>query len=321
MSTAFVTGGTGFVGSHLIEVLLRAGHRVRALVRSPRKAESLGITGVEWVAGDLGSVEAMRAGMAGADVVYHVAGLVAARNMDEFLAVNRDGTARVLEASEAHTRIVLVSSLAAAGPSKRDHPLQGDEDPHPVSNYGRSKLAAEQVLRESGRPWVIIRPPAVYGPRDTEMLRVFKAAALGVAPVFGRGDQLLSMVYGPDLAEGIAAAGAGGDAEGQVLYPAHPEIITSAETVRTIGEACGKRVRIIPIPDPVGRMILEVTGAAAKLAGKATLLTPDKGSEFFQSAWTCSPARLERLTGWRAKHDFKSGTAATAAWYRHQGWM
>jgi nucleoside-diphosphate-sugar epimerase len=321
MPTAFVTGGTGFVGSHLIEVLLTRGHRVRALVRSPKKADSLGLSGVEWVAGDLGSVDALRAGIAGADVVYHVAGLVAARSMDEYLAVNRDGTARVLEAGEGRPKIVLVSSLAAAGPSTPGHPLEGDEEPHPVSNYGRSKLAAEQLVRESGAPFVIIRPPAVYGPRDTEMLRLFKAATLGVAPVFGRGTQLLSMVYGPDLAEAIAAAGSAPGAQGQVFYPAHPEIITSADTVRTIGDACGKRVRIVPIPDPVGRMILEVTGAAAKLAGRITLLTPDKGTEFFQGAWTCSPARLEQVTGWHAKHDFRAGTRITAEWYRSNKWL
>ncbi|HKP30162.1 MAG TPA: NAD(P)-dependent oxidoreductase [Gemmatimonadales bacterium] len=321
MATAFITGGTGFVGSHLIEVLLRAGHRVRALVRSPGKAESLGISGVEWVTGDLGSIEALRNGAQGADVVFHVAGLVAARSLEEFLAVNRDGTARVLDASPEHARFVLVSSLAAGGPSQPGRPLQGDEPPSPVSNYGRSKLAAEDVVRAGSLPWVIVRPPAVYGPRDTEMLRVFKAAGMGVAPVFGKGDQQLSMVYGPDLVEAIAAAGLSSATEGRILYPAHPEVITSADTVRIIGEACGKRVRIIPIPDPIGLAILQVTGTVARLAGRTTLLTADKGNEFFQKAWTCSPARLEQLTGWKAKHDFRSGTAETAAWYRKHGWL
>jgi nucleoside-diphosphate-sugar epimerase len=321
MPTAFLTGGTGFVGSHLIEVLLKQGHRVRALVRSPKKAEALGISGVEWIAGDLGSVEALREGAQGADVVFHVAGLVAARSMDEYLAVNRDGTARVLEASPAASRFVLVSSLAAAGPSSPGHPLQGDEPPMPVSNYGRSKLAAEAIVRAGSRPWVIVRPPAVYGPRDTEMLRLFKAAAMGLAPVFGNGTQQLSMVYGPDLADAIAAAGTAAATAEQVLYPAHPEVISSADTVRIIGEACGKRVSIIPIPSPIGRLILQVTGTAAKLAGRTTLLTPDKGSEFFQAAWTCSPATLEQLTGWRAKHDFRTGTRITAEWYRANRWL
>jgi nucleoside-diphosphate-sugar epimerase len=322
MATAFITGGTGFIGSHLIETLIRQGHRVRALVRSPAKAERLGFTGVEWVPGDLTSVDALRAGASGADVVFHVAGLTSAMSMAEYLAVNRDGTARVLDAARPDgARFVLVSSLAAGGPSAPGRPLLGDEPPHPVSNYGRSKLAAETVVRESPLPWVIMRPPAVYGPRDTEMLRLFKTASLGFAPVFGTGAQQLSMVYGPDLAEAIAAAGFAPGAAAQVLYPAHPEIISSADTVRGIGEACGKRVRILPIPHSIGRLILQVTGTAANLAGRATLLTPDKGTEFFQDAWTCSPANLERTTGWRAQHDFKSGTRATAAWYRNAGWL
>jgi nucleoside-diphosphate-sugar epimerase len=322
MATAFVTGATGFVGSHLVETLLAQGHRVRGLVRSPAKAQGLGIPGVDWVRGDLTDLAALRQGVDGADVVYHVAGVVAARSLDEFLAVNRDGTARVLEAARpSGARMVLVSSLAAAGPAPRDRPLLGDEPPRPVSNYGRSKLAAETLVRESSLPWVIIRPPAVYGPRDTEMLRLFKTVGFGFAPVFGSGDQQLSLIYGPDLAAAIAAAGLAPGTVGETVYPAHPEIIASRQMVLTIAAARGTRARVLPIPTPVGRIILQVTGAAATLAGRATLLTPDKGEEFFQEAWTCSPARLERLTGWRAQHDFSSGAALTAGWYRTAGWL
>ncbi len=322
MATCFVTGGTGFVGSHLIETLLREGHRVRALVRSPRKAESLGIPGVEWVPGDLTNTEALRAGVKECAVVYHVAGLVAARSEAEYLAVNRDGTARMLEAARpTGARFVLVSSLAAAGPAPRGHPLGGTEPSRPVSDYGRSKLAAEALVRGSPLPWVILRPPAVYGPRDTEMLRLFKTAALGFAPVFGTGAQELSFVYGPDLAAAISAAGTAPAAVGGVLYPAHEEIVTSAAAVNAIATACGKKVRIIRIPVPVGRLILRVTGTAARIAGRATLLTPDKGEEFFQDAWTCSPATLEQATGWRARTDLATGLPLTAAWYRKSGWL
>jgi len=322
MTTSFVTGGTGFVGSHLIEALLQKGQQVRALVRSPKKAEALGVEGVEWVPGDLDDVNALRAGAGGCDVVYHVAGLVAAGSMAEYLAVNRDGTARALESARlAGARFVLVSSLAAAGPAPRGRPVNGEATAGPVSNYGRSKVAAEALVRASDVPWVILRPPAVYGPRDTEMLRLFKAAALGFAPVFGNGDQELSFVFGPDLAEAIAAAGMSGEATRQIFYPAHPEIVTSADVVRSIGQALGRTVRVIPIPALAGRAILRVTGAAAKLAGRSTLLTPDKGEEFFQAAWTCSPAALERATGWQARHGLEEGMAATAAWYRESGWL
>lgn len=322
MHTAFVTGGSGFVGSHLIETLLREGHRVRALARSPRKAESLGFPGVEWVPGDLTNSEALRAGVLGCNVVYHVAGLVAARSEAEYLAVNRDGTARVLEAARpTGARFVLVSSLAAAGPAPRGRPLEGTEPSRPVSDYGRSKLAAEALVRGSPLPWVILRPPAVYGPRDTEMLRLFKTAALGFVPVFGTGAQELSFVYGPDLAVAISAAGTAPSAVGGVFYPAHEEIVTSADAVKAIGIACGRRVRIIPIPAPVGRLILQVTGAAARIAGRATLLTPDKGEEFFQEAWTCRPSAYEQATGWRAQHNLAEGLSATTAWYRRAGWL
>ena len=323
MPTVLVTGGTGFVGSHLIEVLLRRGDRVRALVRSPAKAQALGFEGVEWIPGDLSDPAALHRATRGVAVIYQVAGLVAVQNEAAGMAVNRDGTARLLEAaSDTGARFVLLSSLAAAGPSVPGRPLTGDEPPAPVTAYGRSKLAAETVVRQGSLPWVILRPPAVYGPRDREMLRVFSGISrLGLAPVFGRGDQQLSLVYGPDLAEAIAVAGNSAEAAGKTFCPAHPEVVSTTELVRKIGEAAGRTVRVLRIPVPVGRVILNLTGSVAGLTGRATVLNRDKGNEFFAPAWTCDPTALERSTGWRARHDLKSGAAATLEWYRKSGWL
>lgn len=318
---ALVTGGTGFVGSHLIETLLRHGHEVRALVRSQAKATALGFKGVEWVRGDLDDPAALRHAAGGIDVVYHVAGLVAARNEAEFLEVNAGGTRRLLEASGEASRFVLVSSLAAAGPAIRGRPLTGAEPPRPVTQYGRSKLAAEEVVRSGPTPWTIVRPPAVYGPRDREMFRLFRSAQLGVAPVFGAGDQELSLVYGPDLAEAIAAIGTSPTAAGRIYYPAHPELVTTQELVRTIGRAMGREVRVIRIPEAVGRGVLQITGAIARLGDRPTILTPDKAREFFQPAWTCDPASLAADTGWQAGRDLATGAAETIAWYRREGWL
>lgn len=323
MATVLVTGGTGFVGSHLIEVLLRAGDRVRALVRSPAKASALGFDGVEWVAGDLSDPAALLQGSRDVAVIYHVAGLVAVPNEAAGMAVNRDGTARLLEAaSDTGARFVLVSSLAAGGPSVPGRPVTGSEPPAPVTAYGRSKLAAETVVRQGSLPWVILRPPAVYGPRDREMLRVFSGISrLGVAPVFGKGDQQLSLIYGPDLAEAIAAAGRSAETPGQVFCPAHPEVVTATELVRGIAEAAQRTVRVLRVPVPLGRVILNLTGSIAGLTGRATVLNRDKGNEFFAPAWTCDPTPLERSTGWQARHDLKSGAAATLEWYRKAGWL
>lgn len=320
--TVLVTGGTGFVGSHLIAALQAAGHPVRALVRSPAKTEALGLGEVEWVRGDLADPATLAEAARGVSAVVHLAGLVAARNEAEFLEVNRDGTSRLLAAAApAGARFVHVSSLAAAGPAAPGQPLRGDEPDRPVSAYGRSKLASEAVVRAGPLPWVIVRPPAVYGPRDREMFRIFRAASLGVAPVFGSGGQELSLIYGPDLADALVHTVAAPGIEGRVFYPAHPEILTSREVALAIGAAGGHRVRTVGIPVGLARAALQVTGAVARLADRATLLTPDKGNELFQPAWTCDPARLVQATGWQARHDLASGAARTFEWYRREGWL
>ena len=318
---ALVTGATGFVGRHLIDALLAAGDSVTALVRSPGKAQGLAGRGVRIAPGDLGSMSALRSAVHDQEVIYHVAGLIAARNEAEFLAVNRDGTARLLEAASDAGRphIVLVSSLAAGGPTERGARLTGDEEPRPVTAYGRSKLAGESVLRRGTLPWTIVRPPTVYGPHDTEMLRVFRAAKLGITPVFGDGSQELSLVYGPDLGKALAAAGHAPATAGNVYYACHPEVLTSRAVVRTIGAAMGKAVRVLPLPRWTAQGALAVTAAFARVSRRPTLLTPDKANEFFAPAWTCDPTPLMTATGWRAEFDLAAGARATVAWYRASG--
>jgi nucleoside-diphosphate-sugar epimerase len=277
---------------------------------------------VEWIRGDLDDPEALTRASEGVDVIYHVAGLVMARDEQEFHAVNADGTRRLLEAAAPFgPRVVLVSSLAAAGPTAPGRPLVGTEPPRPVTAYGRSKLAAEAIVRSGPLPWAIIRPPAVYGPRDREMFRVFRAARLGVAPVFGAGDQELSLVFGPDLAGAIVAVGHAAGAVGGTFYAAHPEVTTSERLVRRVAAGFGREVRVLRIPLVVGRAMLAVTGAAARLANRATILTADKGNELFQPAWTCDPAPLTEVTGWQAGHGLDAGIAASIAWYREAGWL
>ena len=319
---ALVTGGTGFVGSHLLEALLRRGDTVRALGRSPARAAALGLDDVAWIRGDLDDPDALTRASEGVDVIYHVAGLVMARDEQEFHAVNAAGTRRLLEAATPFgPRIVLVSSLAAAGPTAPGRPLIGTEPPRPVTAYGRSKLAAEDIVRTGPLPWAIIRPPAVYGPRDREMFRVFRAARLGVAPVFGAGDQELSLVYAADLAAAIAAVGHASGALGGTFYAAHPEVTTSERLVRRVAAGFGREVRVLKIPFGLGRAVLHLTGMGARLANRATILTADKGNELFQPAWTCDPAPLTEATGWRAVHGLDAGIPRSIAWYREAGWL
>jgi nucleoside-diphosphate-sugar epimerase len=318
-----VTGATGFVGSHLAEALRRRGDEVTALARSAAKAAALAPLGVRVVPGDLHDRAALQKAVEGQDVVYHVAGVVAARSEADFLVANRDGTRNLVEAVEraGAGRVVFVSSMAAAGPTIRGRPLRGDELPRPVTAYGRSKLAAEQVVTASPLAWSIVRPPMVYGPRDQEVLKVFRLARLGLAPVLGDGTQELSAVHGADLAEALIAVGTTPVAIGRTYYACHPEVFTGAEMARAVGRAMGRAPAVIRVPASIGRGVLMLTEAAARLTGQTTILTADKANEFFQPAWTGDPSALTRDTGWRAARDLRMGLEETYQWYRTAGWL
>jgi nucleoside-diphosphate-sugar epimerase len=320
---ALVTGATGFVGSHLVEALQRSGAEITALARSPQKAAALGAMGVRIVHGDLHDKAGLERAARDQDVVYHVAGVVAARNEQEFLRANRDGTRNLLAAAElrGRPRLVLVSSLAAGGPAVRGAPLKGNEPPRPVTAYGRSKLAAEQAVRESSLPWSIVRPPIVYGPRDREVLKVFRIARLGVAPVFGDGTQELSAVHVTDLADALIAAGDRSATVGRTYNACHPEVFTSAELGRAIGAVMGRQVSTLRIPSVVGRALLTLTEGSARLAGQTTILTTDKAHEFFQPAWTGDPTPLIQDSGWCPRYDLRTGLTDTYQWYRRAGWL
>ena len=319
---AFVTGGTGFVGAHLVRALRAQGDAVTCLVRTPAKARALGWTDVRLVQGDLDDAHALRDGCADAEVIYHVAGRISARGLDEFMRANRDGTANVLEAAAERPprRFVLVSSLAAAGPTRPGAPVDETRPPSPVTPYGQSKLAAEVLVRAMAFPWTIVRPPTVYGERDREVLKLFKLARLGLGPVFGDGSQELSVIYAGDLAEALVAATAPAAAN-RVYYAAHPAVTTSRGLVRAIGRAVGREPRVVPLPAPVVRGLLWVIGSVAHLAGRATLLSSDKAAEFLAPAWTCRPEALMRDTGWQAETDLETGLRRTAQWYRKEGWL
>jgi dihydroflavonol-4-reductase len=320
---ALVTGATGFVGSHLVDALRKAGAEITVLARSPEKVAALGTEGLRVVSGDLHTIPSLDRAAADQDVIYHVAGIVAARSEAEFRAANQDGTHNLVAAAlrRGRPRFVLVSSLAAAGPARRGAPRDSSEPARPVTAYGRSKLAAEKVVTASALPWSIVRPPIVYGPRDREVLKLFRIARLGVVPVFGDGTQELSAVHAADLARALIAVGSNLAAVGHTYNACHPEVFTSADFGRAVASAMGRTVTTLRIPPFLGRALLSVTDTAARVAGRATILTADKANEFFQPAWTGDPAPLVRDCGWHPVYDLRGGLADTYQWYRSAEWL
>jgi nucleoside-diphosphate-sugar epimerase len=320
-----LTGATGFVGGHVADRLVARGDCVTALVRSPERAQRLADAGVVLVQGDLDDEPALRRATRDQHAVCHLAALTGAVDEAEFLHANRDGTAHLLAAASAGSpgaRFLYVSSMAAGGPARRGRPRTSDAPDQPVTMYGRSKLAGEIATRAAGLPWVILRPPMVYGPRDRDnLLILFRAARRGIVPVFGDGTMELSAVHVTDLADAIVRAIDAPGIPGHTFYVNHPQVVTSRALVTAIGEVQGRHVRIVPLPAPVARMALGAIGAAAALLRRRTILRYDKANEFYQEAWTADPAAFIAATGWSPAFDLERGVADTYRWYQAAGWL
>jgi nucleoside-diphosphate-sugar epimerase len=294
---------------------------VACLVRTPAAMASR--LRVRVVAGDLHDPAALDALVAGADVVFHVAGEISARSEGELLAVNRDGTAAVAAACRRASvaRLVYVSSLAATGPAERGRPVTEATPPRPVTAYGRSKLAGEDAVRASGVRFTIVRPPIVYGPRDRQTLRLFRLARGRVAPLLGDGAQELSLVNVADLADALVAASATPATDGGTYHAAHSEIFTQRALFESLARAMGSRPRLVPLPPAAVRAGLRLSGTVARLTGRRTLLDPAKAPELLAPAWTCATDALARDAGWRARIALEQGGREAAEWYTRAGWL
>jgi len=292
-------------------------------VRRPAGAEALRALGCRLVEGGMGDEAAGLALVDGADVVFHVAGLVAARSEAEFLRVNRDGT-RDLAVAAARAglgRFVLVSSLAVTGPSRPGRPVDEASGTGPVTAYGRSKKAGEEAVRAAGVRFTIVRPPAVYGPRDRGFLALFRMAARGVVPLLGDGARELTLVHAADLARALVAAATGPATLGGTYHAGHAEPVTQRALAEAVGGAVGRAVRCVTLPAPVVRGALGVAGAAARALGRAPLLDGDKANELLAPGWACSSDALRRDTGWAADIALEHGLADTVRGYREAGWL
>jgi nucleoside-diphosphate-sugar epimerase len=325
---AFVTGATGFVGSHLAAALVERGDTVVCLARRPEQAAFIASLGALVAPGSLEDGSALAAALADVDAVYHVAGLVAAASEEAFLAVNEAGTRRLIGAVRATVptlkRFVYVSSIAAVGPTTRGGRLSEDTPCRPVTAYGRSKLAGEQAVRRApALPWTVVRPGVVYGPRDRELLRLFRTAHWGFAPVFGRGRQEVSVVYVTDLAAATVAAAREPRALGQTYHVAHADVVTQRDLALAVGRAVrrGRAPLIVPVPPLLAALIVRAIGRAAAASGRRSTVSADKLAEFLAPSWAASVEKAEQELGWRAFTSLGMGLEATAAWYRAEGWL
>ncbi|MBI4702439.1 MAG: NAD-dependent epimerase/dehydratase family protein [Deltaproteobacteria bacterium] len=323
-----VTGASGFLGSHVAELLCAGGQDVRALVRRSSDTSFLRtLNRVELVYGAVEDRPSVEAAVQGVDAVVHAAALVKARSSEEFVAVNVEGTRNVLDAVPARApglrRFVLVSSLAAVGPSPDGRPVDPAQAA-PVTRYGRSKLEAERVVtaRAQDVPVVILRPSMIYGPRDKESLAFFQSVSRGVLPLVGAGRNTVSAVYASDAARACLRAIDADVPSGAAFFVDDGQRYVWREMVREIERALGKRAVVrIGLPLAVFRLVAAGAELYGRLSGKAVMLTRDKLNELAAPYWVCDSTPAREFLGWEPEVPWADGVRRSVAWYREQGWL
>jgi dihydroflavonol-4-reductase len=327
MNRALITGSNGFIGSHLVERLLRQGVEVRCMVRKTSRLHWLESLPVKYVWADLRDSESLNEAVKDVDFVYHLGGLTKARTRQEYFEANEKGTRSlvraVLRTNPSVKRFVYVSSQAAGGPSCGLTPRRESEDPRPVTWYGQSKLGGElAVLESSDRiPVTVIRSPSVYGPRDTDVFEIFRAVTWHIKPVLGFQKRYASFIYVKDLVRGLDLAARHDKAAGEVFYLVSDAVVSWQEMNDRLAEVMNKKAVIIHIPVWIFGLIALYREFYSRISGKCSILNWQKMNEFRERFWVCDGSKARRLLDFRPEYELNRGIQETWEWYCRQGWL
>jgi dihydroflavonol-4-reductase len=315
-----VTGGTGFVGNHLIRELLKdKGNTVYALVRDLKKLEQFDFHDrVIAIAGDLFTSETFPADI---DVVFHLAALTKVISPREFVHCNHQGTMALLDklrSLKKLRKVVLLSSLAAAGPNRQIPCLKEGMPDNPVSLYGKSKLAQEKILQaHSSAPYIIIRAPIVFGPGDMDMLTIFRVLKKGVLPELGRKQRMYSVIYVTDLVKGMIAA-ANSSYQNETFYITNVEPIPWDDFMLAAHRLMGGGLRKVTVPETLAWVLAELSEMRIRILKRKTIFNRDKFREMRFPVWTCSAEKSSDRLHFQPLRPTDSALDETVRWYQEQ---
>jgi len=332
-----VTGATGFIGTHLVHHLVKMGVEVICLVRSTSKTSRLDNLGVSFIEGDITRKESLTEAVSLVDTVFHLAGLTTSFKVESFFHVNEEGTRNLVETcAEAgkQKRLVVVSSSSAVGPSSPGRAMTEEDPPKPISHYGRSKLAGEQVARKWAErlPITIVRPPIVFGEYDRDVFRMFELVAHGWHIVPGWKKKYYSLIHAADLAEALILAAQKGEvlpakiedfaSPGQGIYfIADAWSPSYAELGPLMAKALGRKARILPVPGSVVWGVGFINEVTARLRGKPSILNLDKAKDGLTGSWVYSSQKAAAQVGFVPDATVSERIYQTGRWYQEQGWL
>ena len=307
-----VTGGNGFIGSHLVEALLRGGDEVYCLVRKTSDLSFLSSMKVTLIYGDLIQKEHLDKAVAEKDYIYHLSGIKRAKRRETYYGVNHIGTQNLVEACARYNprvkKFLFVSSLAACGPSP---------------DYGKSKLLGEHAVlkRKDTIPVVVVRPPVIYGPRDRDLLSYFRWVNRGVSLFIGRGKSYVSFCYVIDLISGILMAGEHPHSSGQIYFIADEHAYSWHRIADGIAKNMGKQVLNIHISKSITSFLSFLIESISFFTRKPFILNREKILEASQPYWVCDVSKAKNELGFTTAFTLEDGIKATVEWYRKEGWL
>jgi nucleoside-diphosphate-sugar epimerase len=336
MQNALVTGATGFIGGHLTESLVRRGVNVRCLVRATSNTKHLAGLGVKLIEGDVTRPDSLSKAVDGVEVVFHLAGLITALRKQDMWKANAESPGSIAAACshcDTPPALVLLSSVAAAGPADSSLALQETDSPAPVSEYGRSKRAGEIAAEAWSRdvPITIVRPGIIFGPRDRLTLPIFKTIATwGVHPVVGFGKTKIAMLHVEDLVELLLAVADRGERlpanKSQqpgtgVFFAADENAPSYHELGLLIARAMDRRVIPLPSPPALAWSAAAASQLCSQLIRRATPVNFDKIREARQPSWAISSAKAQQQLGWSPQASLEERLRETVDWYIEQDWL
>ncbi|MGB8656827.1 MAG: NAD-dependent epimerase/dehydratase family protein [Candidatus Zixiibacteriota bacterium] len=324
---ALVTGANGFVGSHLVEGLLHKGYRVRCLVRRTSNLQWLSGLEVEYVYGDIAEKASLISAVRNVDLVFHTAGLTKAKSREEYFRANAGGTRNLVEACLEENprlqRFIYISSQAAVGPGHSERPLNETAPCRPITHYGESKMEGEKIVSNYSAqlPITIIRPPAVYGPRDTDVLAFFQVVNKGFRISFGRGESLLSLVCVNDLVDGIILVAENPIASGQTYFIADDRVYTWKRAFEIIAKSLEKRTVPLRIPKSLVFALAFLSESLSRLLGRTAVFNTQKAKEITSRYWGLDVSKAKTDLGFAPRYDLQRGAVETVKWYKEKGWL